>query len=106
MEIRIDRSGAPTLDGADDFNSLRVVCTGPTPADVPADSGIELTSDCTHAYIDAGTIPRLAGATADRREWQEAYQRMVAYASSKGWSDERGRIRAHVEWVGGRGSAP
>ncbi len=84
MEICIDPNGAPSLGEADNFTLLRLVCTSPASAEVRAvlaGWGIELTSDGSHGYIDAATIPRLAGATADRAEWQEGYQRMVAYAT-------------------------
>ena len=38
----------------------------------------------------------LAG-RADDPDWQQKLAGMVSYAGSKGWLDEQGRIRAHVE---------
>jgi hypothetical protein len=41
-------------------------------------------------------ITDLAGRAEDGA-WQERLADMVAYASSRGWVDGRGAVRAHVE---------
>jgi hypothetical protein len=41
----------------------------------------------------AATIPE-----ADRAQWVQGFDGMIAYAASKGWTDEAGtHVRAHVE---------
>ncbi len=43
---------------------------------------------------------RLAGDLADDPEWNTGLEKMLAYASSKGWMDPSGTaIQAHVEWA-------
>jgi hypothetical protein len=104
MDVRIDPTGTPALDGADDFTSLRLIGTRPSSAAARSTlgaSGIELTDDDGHGYIEPAAIARLAGAAADGPGWQEGFQRMVDYAVGKGWSDDAGRLRAHAEWQDG-----
>lgn len=104
MDVRIDPTGAAALDGVDDFTALRLTGTRPSSAAARSTlgaSGIELTDDGSHGYIEPAAITRLAGTAADGPEWQDGFRRMLAYASEKGWADETGRIRAHAEWQHG-----
>lgn len=103
MDICVDHAGVPTLEGADDFTSLRLTGTCPATRDARvalAASGIELTDDLTHGHVEPATFARLAGDAADRPDWQAALHGMLAEATRRGWTDERGRIRAHAEWSG------
>lgn len=52
-----------------------------------------------HIYVEVEELRRLAGAHADDPAWVEDFERMVAYAESKGWRREDGAIRIHVEWT-------
>ncbi|WP_304113987.1 hypothetical protein [Mycolicibacterium bacteremicum] len=82
MHLRIDtRVVPPAVDvvDAEDFTAFKVV----------------LVTD-SHAWVEPGALAELAGRTADP-EWQQKLTGMLAYAQSKGWCDEDGRIRAHVE---------
>ena len=49
-----------------------------------------------HLWVLPEVLLSLAGPRADDREWRDKYDAMVAFATSKGWTDEQGRIRAHV----------
>lgn len=103
MDICVDPTGAPTLEGADDFTSLRLTGTRPTTDDARAAlaaCGIELTDDLTHGHIEPTAFSRLAGGAGERPDWQAGLQGMLAYATGKGWTDEAGRIRAHAAWTG------
>lgn len=50
----------------------------------------------THLWIDPTTLTTLAGRAEDEG-WKAQLARMIDYAASKGWLDEHGRMRAHVE---------
>jgi hypothetical protein len=102
MDIVVDPAGVPTMRDADDFTSLRLTGTAPTAPesrDALAGWGIELTPDATHGHIAPAAFARLAGDAADQPDWQRGLAGMLAYATSKGWADDAGRIRAHAEWV-------
>lgn len=82
MILRIDTHTTPPLvevTEPDDFTSFKVVV---------------LMS--THSWVDPGDLTELAGRT-DDPDWQQKLAGMISYAESKGWLDEQGRIRAHVE---------
>jgi hypothetical protein len=51
-----------------------------------------------HAFVDRGTLIALAGERANDAAWLERLDKMLAYAASKGWADESGRTRAHIEY--------
>jgi hypothetical protein len=94
MIFRIDSTGA-VLDGPDVFDRF----------DVAAAEGADLTrlgvvaDDGEHVFVAPDTVRALAGDAATP-EWEERFAGMVGYAASKGWLDDAGRIRAHVERAG------
>ena len=82
MHLHVDAGQVPPaveLLDPDDFTSFRVVLVAPA-----------------HLWLDPATLTDLAG-RADDDDWRAQLARMVAYAGSKGWLDEHGRVRAHVE---------
>lgn len=82
MYIEIDLSTVPlavSLAEADDFKGFKVVVKQPE-----------------HSFVDRAELRRLAGARADDPDWQANLERMLAYAGTKGWIDDRGAIQAHV----------
>lgn len=82
MYLRIDTRVIPPLVEViepDDFTSFKVVVR-----------------TSSHSWVDPGGLAALAGRAGDI-EWQEQLAGMVAYAGTKGWLDDEGRIRAHVE---------
>ena len=50
-----------------------------------------------HLWVRPDVLIALAGSRAEDPEWRRQYDAMVAFATSKGWTDEQGRIRAHVK---------
>jgi hypothetical protein len=80
------------LDGADAFDRFEIV----------AAEGADLTrlgtvaEDGEHVYVAPDTVRALAGESVTP-VWEERFAGMVGYAASKGWLDDAGRIRAHVE---------
>ncbi|MPY55668.1 hypothetical protein [Streptomyces spongiae] len=58
----------------------------------------------THTWVKPDTLTNLAGRAEDDA-WQDKLAEMIAYAERKGWTDEQGRVRAHVETTAGDGVA-
>jgi hypothetical protein len=82
MVIVVDLRSMPplvTLDEPDDFKAFKIVTRG------------------THGFVDAAAIERLAGTRADDAEWRDGLAKMVSYAESRGWTDDTGALRAHIE---------
>ena len=51
-----------------------------------------------HAYIEVGAVRTLVAGRVGA-EWADDFEKMLAYARTKGWLDEGGHaIQAHVEW--------
>lgn len=50
--------------------------------------------DGEHAWL---SIDALRDAGPDDEGWRERFDAMIAYAGSKGWTDGRGAVRAHLE---------
>jgi len=48
-----------------------------------------------HAFLDPTVVRRLVPEPTE--EWSAGFDSMIAYAVSKGWADDQGRIRAHIE---------
>jgi hypothetical protein len=107
MFIRVDLSGAQpvtTLADPDNFRAFAAVVVGsaPDPARVAeALAGLgTLDVGGEHVWLDAGAVKRLAGDAAGER-WLADFENMVEFARGKGWTDEAGRVRAHLEWRDG-----
>lgn len=49
-----------------------------------------------HAWIDRSMVESLAGELAQDPEWRQGLEGMLQYASSLGWVDSAGAIRAHI----------
>lgn len=82
-----------------DLKSLKVVAPGSV-VDATALGGLG-EPDGAHVWLSVSALRAAAAATvpeADREQWLGAFDGMIAYATSKGWTDESGtRVRAHVE---------
>lgn len=86
------------LHAAQDLTSLAVATSLPPHALVEAlPEGIVLDEDQAHVWIEPQRLRELAGQWASEQEWSVRFEGMVAYATAKGWTDARGRIRAHLE---------
>jgi hypothetical protein len=104
MYIHVDTAIAPPaarLADRDNFRAFAITVDG-TPDQLPtvvdALTGLgTVDADGGHAMLDADAVRRLAGAT-EGDPWSADFDAMVEYARSKGWTDEHGRVRAHLEW--------
>jgi hypothetical protein len=82
MIIDVDLTTVPprtSLADVDDFTSLKIVTHG------------------EHGFISRETFVALAGPRGDEPAWLAQLDAMLGYAASKGWTDEQGSVRAHVE---------
>lgn len=51
-----------------------------------------------HLWVTREEFVRLAGAHAEDPAWKESLEKMFEFAQSRGWVNEEGAVRAHVEW--------
>lgn len=101
MIIRIDAQGQVTVHDPTNLTAFSIC--GPQPDAQArhrlAEAGVELTHDAGHGFVAASTVRGWAQATGPLPEgWQADFDAMVAYATSKGWTDDVGRLRAHTQW--------
>lgn len=101
MEIRVTKLSVAMGD-PDVFTRLSMIVdkdiTTSQLAGLVAPFG-RMDDDGLHAYLSVGAIGGLPGARPEDLQWQASFDQMCAYAVSKGWSDDAGAIRAHIEKV-------
>ena len=106
MVIVVDlQQGDPapvSLKDPDDCGTFHVEVIGPRDdaalahALVDADAGRVVDE---HVLVDVGAVRRMASGRVGE-SWPDDFEKMLAYARSKGWIDETGdAIQAHVEWM-------
>jgi hypothetical protein len=90
LSVRVDE---PVSDGAEDRLTVALAAAG-----IGRDNG------SGDVLLPSGVLRGLAAeaAAAEGRSldaaWDEAFAGMLAYAATKGWIDDDGAVRAHVEW--------
>jgi hypothetical protein len=97
MELRQTAAeSAPQLVTPGDFGALRVVVEGDRPAALRSLRQVGVTGDTEHVWIPVCLLRALAG-DAVTAEWEASLEAMLAYASSRGWYDEKqAAVRAHI----------
>jgi hypothetical protein len=116
MDLRVDLvTGHVVLDGWETMTSLSVQVDGgsgdePDPdADgrldsILARSGAGRATSDGDALLPAAVVRDLAVTAAEAAgrsrdgSWDEGFAGMLEFAGTKGWIDDDGAIRAHVEW--------
>lgn len=99
MLIHLDLAdGSWHVQGADDLKSLAVELHGEgSAADVSRTLAGLGTYDGEHVWLDVAALRDAAG-EGQGPDWRQGYEGMIAYARSKGWTDDRGaHVRAHVD---------
>lgn len=82
MYLHIDPTHVPPVVEVrepDDFTAFKMVIEVPE-----------------HAWVEPAFLTELAG-RCDDEQWRQDLAGMLAHAKSKGWCDDAGRVRAHVE---------
>ena len=94
MYLQVDGSSVELVE-AGDFRRFAVVVVAD--GELAALDGLgEVDSAGEHVFLEPAAIRGLAGERATG-EWGEGFEKMVEFARSKGWVDEAGRVRAHIE---------
>jgi hypothetical protein len=91
--IVTDSAGRLALEDVWDLKALSFATDQPSNTPI---AGIQWADD-EHVTIAVGTLRDLAGDTARDPEWAQGFAGMIAYATSKGWVDDAGAVRMHVE---------
>jgi hypothetical protein len=101
MIVLLSPDAAPTLGDVDRLDRLHADSPGPL-GDMMTGSLCRFDDDDEHVWIDIAAA-RAAGAEAsDDGAWPARYDGMIAYATSKGWTDDADtHVRAHVERTDG-----
>jgi hypothetical protein len=103
VHIVIAADGSVTLDRPTEFTAFDIRSADPSPSAVLAalGPGGSDTPEDGHVLVAVATIRELAGSVADAG-WETGLATMLAYAASRGWTDESGElIKAHIEAAGG-----
>jgi hypothetical protein len=95
MIVRITAAGLD-LQEAEDFTAFSATSEleDAELASTLESLGGAVAGEGTHVWLPAEALT--AAAPSASPAWLEQFDGMVAYARSKGWTDEAGRLRAHV----------
>jgi hypothetical protein len=93
MFIKVDATGIARLEDQDNFRAFKVVCTAPRDAcgDALAQVG---RVDGDHVWVARAWLDQHGRID---EAWRAGLQKMLDYAASSGWVDERGAVRAHID---------
>lgn len=100
MILHVTSAGDISLEEPDVFTAFAI--TGPVPAsdeqiDALRRRGVYVAESNSHAFVEPQAVAALAQSGPVGPDWLEQFESMLAYAGSKGWVDDAGRVRAH--WV-------
>ncbi|WP_051792207.1 hypothetical protein [Amycolatopsis jejuensis] len=100
MIIEVSGSGAVSIADARDLKRLSVQAPRMAVDALAAALGPlgAPDGDGEHVFLDPAQLRTRSG-IADP-EWEKQFAGMIEYASGHGWTDDLGRVRAHVEYDG------
>lgn len=91
MYIEVTEVGGAVLRDVDNTRELKIVCGEGAVLD-----GLGRVDD-DHVFLDPEMLRAMAGDRGNDPDWTTEFNGMVAYARAKGWTDESGAVRAHVD---------
>lgn len=94
MLLRASAQGV-TLDAPRDLTTLSLILEGAGAAEAAGRVGEWLDDD--HLLIAAGTLRELAGPVGAEQGWRSDFETMLEQATKRGFVDELGNVRVHVE---------
>jgi flavin reductase (DIM6/NTAB) family NADH-FMN oxidoreductase RutF len=101
MRIVIGASGSAHLETPSDFKRFSILLDAPQNENAEkALSGVVQLDGSQHAWVRPEVVRALSPA-AKYADWEEGFRGMVDFASSKGWVNADGAIRAHIEYADG-----
>lgn len=101
MRVILAPGSAPRLEGAADFKRFNILLN-PAPA---TGTAIDLDTALApvgvadgegHAWVRPDAL-RTLSPHAGHPDWEEGFAAMLRFAGQHGWTDDQGRIRAHIE---------
>ena len=95
MIVRIDADGAVRLLQADDLRRFSIAMPDTDAARMALASVARLDGH-DHAWIAPERVRALA--TRPPPDWDAQFAATIGYAASKGWTDEDGALRAHIDY--------
>lgn len=98
MRIKIETGVRPTVEltDADNFREFSLALKGDSAAlDTTLRGAGAGSFDGSHAWIDPVWL-RTAAPQSPDQNWGEGFRKMIEFAQTNGWTDERGFIRAHL----------
>ena len=57
----------------------------------------QIADDNDHVFVSSPALATLAGENYADPKWRHQLEGMIKFATKRGWVDEVGRVRAHVE---------
>ncbi len=98
MLIRITASGEAVLEEPGDFRRFSIRFDPDSRGTAAAEAALASVArpDGDAAWVRPEALRRLSPQGGDAA-WQRGLDGMVAFAATRGWVDQAGRIRAHVE---------
>lgn len=102
MIVQLRPDAPPSLTDLDRLDRLHAECEGAL-ADMVTGSLCRPDDDGAHVWLDIAAAREAGAAAAADPSWPDAFDGMIAYARSKGWTDDT-HVRAHVEQAGARTS--
>lgn len=100
MIISVDSQGRPELQDVSNFRAFKLIAASrPALALLKGGSGGVQVADEAVAWVRQDWIVSQSGLAASA-EWRSGFDKMVAFAASKGWiRDSDKAVRAHIEYA-------
>jgi hypothetical protein len=96
--VTATRDGTHVIE-ADDFSTLHLQADGSDEA-TTAIARLGRRADSEHVFIPVTTLVTLAGPASDQPGWRGGFDAMIGYARKRGWVDDEGAVRLHIEPTG------
>lgn len=99
MRLVLTPGSVPRLEGATDFKRFSVAVDPVLQQDLPAAvAPIGDLADDAHVWVRPDAV-RVLSPLAGKPDWEQQFQAMIGFAKKHGWTDDLGRIRAHIEML-------
>jgi flavin reductase (DIM6/NTAB) family NADH-FMN oxidoreductase RutF len=96
MRVHLTDAGTISLMEPDVFQRLDILADPQSPQSLEqAISRIGRRADDSHVWL-APAVLRFLCTSARDTHWESSFQKMLAYAASRGWVHEDGHVRAHL----------
>lgn len=97
MIVRLAADAPPALADLERLDRLHAESPGPL-ADMAPGPLCRFDDDGEHVWLDIAAARDVGSTRSDDAGWVVRFDAMIAYATSKGWTDDTGtHVRAHVE---------